>query len=76
MFSAKGRTTVHLFPQFQAERIIEKKSPQVSYKIEKTAHRMHPNQKEDFFFYNILDYNKEAEAKLRKTSYITPVWIV
>lgn len=74
MFSAKGRMTIHLFPQFQGERKLETKRPEVSYTLgrEKRA-RLEKKKKDEFFFYNILDYNKEAEAKLRDTTYIKQV---
>lgn len=74
MFSAKGRMTIHLFPQFQGERKPESKKPEASNKVgrEKRA-RLEKKKKDEFFFYNILDYNKEAEAKLRDTTYIKQV---
>jgi hypothetical protein len=72
MFSTVGKATVNLFPQFQASGKAEiHKDPHAIVETTKTSKK--EKGKDEFFFYNILDYNKEAAARLRDTSYVPRV---
>lgn len=79
MLSAVGRATVNLFPQFQSEPKtgeFRNKEPTIPVRPQMQIKRYgdrNRKEKDEFFFYSILDYNKEATAKLREVSYIPVV---
>lgn len=77
MLSSVGRATANLHPQLQRDTNIDKlkalkplKPRETAVERFKSTRRDQEQKKEDYFFYNILDYNKEAEAKLRQVSYV------
>lgn len=77
MYSSVGRKTANLHPQLQLDstysRLKSLKQRETVFEREKTRKREADGAKEEFFFYNILDYNKEAASKLREVSYVPKV---
>lgn len=77
MYSSVGRKTANLHPQLQLDstysRLKSLKQREPVFEREKPRKREADGGKEEFFFYNILDYNKEAASKLREVSYVPKV---
>jgi hypothetical protein len=79
MFSGVGRATTNLHPQLQRDTSLDKlkalRNREAVTERAKPSRREVDEKKEDYFFYNILDYNKEAAAKLREVSYVPRVGV-
>lgn len=77
MYSSVGRKTTNLHPQLQLDtshsRLKSLKAQGLVYEKDKPRKRETESGNEDFFFYNILDYNKEVASKLREVSYVPKV---